>query len=81
MAEDSVLQPLLKLKVRYFFTDIEASYIKKASPSGSKKFLVMVTEVIAKCFDSVLKTNFHSIKREKILQNHIVPGKYICNKY
>lgn len=80
MAEDSVLQPLVKLKVRYFFTDIEASSVKKASTSGSKKFLVMVTEVIAGFFYSVLKTDFCSIKREKILQNHIVPGKYICNR-
>jgi len=39
IAEGSALQPLLEQKVRYLFTDTEASSIKKASPSGSKKFL------------------------------------------
>lgn len=53
MAEDSILQSLLKLKVRYLFTGADANPIKTASPSGSKKFLVIVTEVIVECFDTV----------------------------
>lgn len=51
MAEESVLQPLLELKVGKFFVATEASSIKMASLSISKKFLV--TEVIVGCFDSV----------------------------
>lgn len=45
-----VLQPLLKLKVRYLF--IKASSSEKASSSDSK-LLVMVTEIITECFCSV----------------------------